>query len=64
MVFRRRRLASVRRFTCTAISNGRMERNYTAHVECPAIHVCDIDHGGEARDLKLEIPGSPPTTRI
>ena len=32
--FRRRGLANVRRFTCTAISNGRMERNYTAHVEC------------------------------
>ena len=27
-------LANVRRFTCTAISNGQMERNYTAHVEC------------------------------
>ena len=33
-VFRRRGLANVRRFTYTAISNGRMERNYTAHVEC------------------------------
>ena len=22
------------------------------------------DHGGEARDLKLEIPGTPPTVRI
>ena len=31
--FRRRGLANVRRFTCTAISNGQMERNYTAHVE-------------------------------
>ena len=30
----RRGLTNVRRFTCTAISNGRMERNYTAHVEC------------------------------
>ena len=26
------------------------------HGHCP--------HGGEACDLKLEIPGSPPTTRI
>ena len=33
-VFRRRGLANVRRFTCTAISKGRMEWNYTAHVEC------------------------------
>ena len=33
-VVRRRALANVRRFTCTAISNGRMERNYTAHVKC------------------------------
>ena len=33
-VVRRRGLANVRRFTCTAISNGRMEWNYTAHVEC------------------------------
>ena len=33
-VVRRRGLANVRRFTCTAISNGRMEPNYTAHVEC------------------------------
>ena len=31
---RRRGLANVRRFTCTAIFNGRMERNNTAHVEC------------------------------
>ena len=30
-VVRRRGLANVRQFTCTAISNG---RNYTAHVEC------------------------------
>ena len=29
-----RGLAILRQFTCTAISNGRMERNYTAHVEC------------------------------
>ena len=33
-VVRRRGLANVRRFSCKAISNGRMERNYTAHVEC------------------------------
>ena len=33
-VFRRRGLANVRRFTCTTISNGQMERNYTANVEC------------------------------
>ena len=33
-VFRRRGLANPRRFTHTAISNGRMERNYTVHVEC------------------------------
>ena len=33
-VFRRRGFANIRRFTYTAISNGRMERNYTAHVEC------------------------------
>ena len=33
-MFRRRGLANERRFTLTAISNGRMERNYTAHVEC------------------------------
>ena len=33
-VFRRRGLANLRRFTYTAISNGRMERNYTVHVEC------------------------------
>ena len=33
-VVRSRGLAIVRRFTCTAISNGRMQRNYTAHVEC------------------------------
>ena len=32
-VVRRRGLANVRRFTCTAISNGRIEGNYTAHVE-------------------------------
>ena len=31
---RRRGLANVRRFTCTAIFNGWMERNNTAHVEC------------------------------
>ena len=24
----------------------------------------DTRHGGEARDLKLEIPGTPPTVRI
>ena len=35
-VFRRRGLATERRFTYTAISNGRMEWNYTAHVECLA----------------------------
>ena len=34
MVFRRRGLANVIRFTCTAISNRRMGRNYTAQVEC------------------------------
>ena len=33
-VVRRQGLANVRRFTCTLISYGRMERNYTAHVEC------------------------------
>ena len=33
-VVRRKGPANVRRFTCTSISNGRMERNYTAHVEC------------------------------
>ena len=33
-VVRIRVLANVSRFTCTAISYGRMERNYTAHVEC------------------------------
>ena len=33
-VFRRRGLANVGRFTYTAISNVRMGRNYTAHVEC------------------------------
>ena len=33
-VLKRRELANVRRFSFTAISNGRMERNYTAHVEC------------------------------
>ena len=33
-VFRRQGLANERRFTYTASSNGRMERNYTAHVEC------------------------------
>ena len=24
----------------------------------------NIGHGGEARDLKLEFPGTPPTVRI
>ena len=33
-VVRRRGLANVRRFSNTAISNGRGERNYTAHVKC------------------------------
>ena len=33
-VFSRRVVANVRQFTCTAISNVRMERNYTALVEC------------------------------
>ena len=36
-VFRRGGLATVRtvrRLTCTEICNGRMERNYTAHVRC------------------------------
>ena len=32
-VVRRRGLANVKQLTCTAISNGRMERNYTAHAE-------------------------------
>ena len=32
-VVRRRGLANVKQLTCTAFSNGRMERNYTAHVE-------------------------------
>ena len=33
-VVRRQELVNVRQFTYTAISNGRLERNYTAHVEC------------------------------
>ena len=33
-VVRRRCLANIRQFTCTAICNGRMERNYTSHDEC------------------------------
>ena len=33
-VVRRQRLANERGFTSTAISNGWMERNYTAHDEC------------------------------
>ena len=33
-VVRRRGLATVRRFTCTEICNGRIERNYTARVKC------------------------------
>ena len=33
-VVRRRGIANVRRFSCTAIFNGRMERNYTTHDEC------------------------------
>ena len=33
-VIRIQGLANVRQSTCTAISNGRMERNYTAHFEC------------------------------
>ena len=33
-VVRRPGLANIRRFSCTAIFNGRMERNYTTHVEC------------------------------
>ena len=33
-VFRRRGLANERRFTYTAISSGRIERNYTAHIKC------------------------------
>ena len=41
-VFRRQRLTNVRWFTCTSFSNGRMERNYTGHVECLG-YVCDID---------------------
>ena len=27
-------LCQCRQFTCTVICNGRMERNFTAHVEC------------------------------
>ena len=33
-VVRRPGLATVKRLTCTEICNGRMERNYTAHVKC------------------------------
>ena len=26
--------------------------------------LCYVEHGGEARDLKLEVPGTHPTVRI
>ena len=41
-VVRRRGLANLGQFTCTAICNGRMGRNYTSHVECLR-YVTDID---------------------
>ena len=62
-VFRRRGLANVRRFTYTAISNGRMEQNYTAHVEMSGVHVCDINvqslpyrHRSEWRSFQVLSP--------
>ena len=33
-VVKRRGFANVGQFICTPISNGPMEQNYTAHVEC------------------------------
>ena len=63
-VVRRQGLANVRQFTCPAISNGRMERNYTAHVKCLGyMHDCDIDahslpdrHRSEWRSFQVLSP--------